>query len=231
MIRFKKIGALALTLVFALSGTILTVDASAQTRRRRTTRRAPVTRRAPAATTRVDTSRTFLVPNGTTLTGVLDDSLSSKTAQVSDRFSVTVRDNSRFDGAVIEGHVASLKRSGRIKGRTEMNLAFDRIRFNGQTYRFAGFVESVSDVDGDTRIDNEGNVENEKSQTRRTGERAAVGTGVGALIGAIAGGGKGAAIGAIVGGGAGAGSVYAQGRDELELPRGSQIRVHSGAPR
>ena len=112
-----------------------------------------------------------------------------------------------------------------------MNLSFDRIRYNGQVYRFAGFVESVEDADGDTRVDNEGNVENEKTQTRRTGERAAVGTGVGAIIGAIAGGGKGAAIGAIVGAGAGAGSVYAQGRDDLNLPRGSQLRVRSGAPR
>ncbi len=222
MFRFKKIGALALTLAFAASGTVLIDDTTAQTRRR-TTRR-PVARRA-------DTSRTFLVPNGTTLSAVLNDSLSSKTAAVSDRFTATVRDNSRFDGAVIEGYIASLNRSGRIKGRTEMNLAFDRIRFNGQTYRFAGFVESVDDVDDDTRVDNEGNIENEKSQTRRTGERAAVGTGVGAIIGAIAGGGKGAAIGAIVGGGAGAGSVYAQGRDDLELPRGSELRVRSGSPR
>jgi len=54
---------------------------------------------------------------------------------------------------------------------------------------------------------------------------------VGAIIGAIAGGGKGAAIGAIVGAGGGAGSVYVQGRDDLELGRGTELVVRATGPR
>jgi hypothetical protein len=50
------------------------------------------------------------------------------------------------------------------------------------------------------------------------------------LIGAIAGGGKGAAIGAAVGAGAGAGSVYVQGRDDLELARGTELTIVASAP-
>ena len=56
-------------------------------------------------------------------------------------------------------------------------------------------------------------------------ERAAIGAAVGAIIGAIANGGKGAAIGAVIGAGAGAGSVYIQGRDDLTLPRGTEITL------
>jgi hypothetical protein len=53
---------------------------------------------------------------------------------------------------------------------------------------------------------------------------------VGAIIGAIAGGGKGAAIGAILGAGAGAGSVYVQGREDLELMSGSEVTLRASAP-
>ena len=44
------------------------------------------------------------------------------------------------------------------------------------------------------------------------------------------GGGKGAAIGAIIGGGAGAGSVIAQGRDDVQLFKGSTVTVQSSSP-
>jgi len=78
-------------------------------------------------------------------------------------------------------------------------------------------------------VDNEGTVR-DSNQTTQTEQRAAIGTAVGAIIGAIAGGGKGAAIGAILGAGAGAGSVYAQGRNDLDLMRGSQVTIRASAP-
>jgi len=112
-----------------------------------------------------------------------------------------------------------------------LTLDFDNIRLrDGRTYRFAGLVESVRTPTGEiVRVDSEGTVRDE-SQTKQTGQRAAIGTAVGAIIGAIAGGGKGAAIGAIIGAGGGAGSVYVQGRNDLELGRGSEIVIRSGAP-
>ena len=79
------------------------------------------------------------------------------------------------------------------------------------------------------QVDNEGTVR-DQNQTKTTEERAAIGTAVGAIIGAIAGGGKGAAIGAILGAGAGAGSVYAQGRDDLEMVRGTEVTIRASAP-
>lgn len=61
-------------------------------------------------------------------------------------------------------------------------------------------------------------------------QRTAIGTAIGAIIGAIAGGGKGAAIGAIIGAAGGAGSVYVQGKDNLDLPSGTELTIRASAP-
>jgi hypothetical protein len=173
----------------------------------------------------------YWVRNGETLMVDLDTPLSTQANQEGDRFTATVRSPSQYAGAIIEGHVTGLSRSGRVTGRSELTLNFDRIRLgNGRSYRFAGIVEMVRMPNGDTaKVDNEGAVQ-EDSQSTRTIQRTAIGTAIGALIGAIAGGGKGAAIGAAVGAGTGAGSVYVQGRDDLELPAGTQIRIQSTGP-
>lgn len=176
-------------------------------------------------------SGTFVVPDGTMLTATLDTDLSTRTASTGDRFTMTVSSPEQFRGAVIEGHVANVSRSGRITGRSEMSLNFDSMRTpDGRSYQFAGFIDSVRSANGDVvQVDNEGTVR-DSSQTRQTEERAAIGTAVGAIIGAIAGGGKGAVLGAILGGGAGAGSVYAQGRNDLDLMRGSEVTIRASAP-
>jgi hypothetical protein len=172
----------------------------------------------------------FVVPDGQMLTARLETNLSTRTAQTGDRFTMTVTSPEQFSGAVIEGHVASASRSGRITGRSDMSLNFDNIRYNGRTYQFAGFIDSVRGMNGETvQVDNEGTVRDE-SQTKTTAQRAAIGTAVGAIIGAIASGGKGAAIGAVIGAGAGAGSVYVQGREDLELLSGSEVTLRASAP-
>ncbi|MCA1633723.1 MAG: hypothetical protein LC802_08395, partial [Acidobacteria bacterium] len=149
-----------------------------------------------------------------------------------DRFTMTVREPSQFEGAIIEGRVANVTRSGRVTGRSDLTFDFDTIRLrDGRTYTFAGFVESARGMNGQTvKVDNEGSVRDDDSRGETTVQRAAIGTAVGAIIGAIAGGGKGAAIGAIVGAGAGAGSVYVQGRDDLELMSGSEVTIRASAP-
>jgi hypothetical protein len=174
----------------------------------------------------------FVVQDGETVVGVLNDGVSTQTAREGDRFTLTVRQPSQLEGATIEGHVSSVQRSGRITGRSAMTLNFDRIQLrSGRSYPFVGIVESVRTTQGDVvRVDNEGAVRDE-NQTTKTAQRAAIGTAVGAIIGAIAGGGKGAAIGAVVGAGGGAGSVYVQGRDDLELVRGSELTIRVSGPR
>jgi hypothetical protein len=175
---------------------------------------------------------TFIVPNGTSLVAVLNSDVSTQTAREGDRFTLTVRSPSQFDGATIEGVVSSINRGGRISGRSEMTLDFDTIRLrDGRSYRFAGILETVRTPSGEVvRVDNEGAVR-ESDQTNKTVTRTAIGTAVGAIIGAIAGGGKGAAIGAVIGAGAGAGSVYVQGRNDLDLTAGTELTVRATGPR
>jgi hypothetical protein len=184
----------------------------------------PTDRRTETATT------TFLIPDGTRLVAVLNNDLSTKQSRDHDTFTLTVREPSQYSGATINGYISGITQSGKITGRSQMTLNFEQIRLrNGRTYRFAGVVDGVRTNGQSVRVDNEGNVES-SSQTTKTEERGAIGTGVGAIIGAIAGGGKGAAIGAILGAGAGAGSVYVQGQENLELRNGTELTIHTSAP-
>lgn len=179
----------------------------------------------------VTTNGDFIIPNGELVVATLNDLLSTSSAREGDRFTMTVRQPAQYEGATIEGHVSHVERSGRLTGRSVMTLNFDNMRLrDGSSYRFAGILESARTTTGDTvRVDNEGTVRDD-SQTTKTEQRAAIGTAVGAIIGAIAGGGKGAAIGAIVGAGGGAGSVYVQGRNDLELSRGTEITIRASGP-
>ena len=175
----------------------------------------------------------FVVPDGTQLVAVLNDNLSTKQARDGNRFTLTVRSPSHYDGASIEGHVAQVNRSGRVSGRAEMSFEFDRIRLrDGRASNFAGYLESVRTTSGETpKVDNEGRAQDEDSQTNRTVTRTGIGAAVGAVIGAIVGGGKGAAVGAAVGAGAGAGSVYVQGREDLDLMSGAEFTIRASAHR
>ena len=177
------------------------------------------------------TSGGFIVPDGARIVGMLDGPLSTRTAAIGDGFTLRVTEPAEFSDATIEGHVSSIERSGRLSGRSIMTLDFDNIRLrDGRRYQFAGLLESVATRNGETvRVDTEGAVR-DQNQTTRTEERAAIGTAVGAIIGAIAGGGRGAAIGAILGAGAGAGSIYAEGRNDLDLDRGTELVIRAGAP-
>ncbi len=177
------------------------------------------------------TTGEFIIPNGESLIAELNDDLSTRNAREGQTFTATVRQPSRYEGAVLEGRVTHLQRGGRITGRSELTLTFDNIRMrDGRTYRFAGILESVRMQNGDVvKVDNEGAVQDD-NQTTKTVQRTAIGTAVGAIIGAIAGGGKGAAIGAIIGAGGGAGSVYVQGRDDLDLTRGTELTIRASAP-
>jgi hypothetical protein len=203
---------ISLMVIMAMFTMVLMVNA--QTRRkprlRRTVRRATVV--AP------------LVAVGTNLKVRLEDSLSSKDSRVGDRFTATVIDPVRLSEATVTGHISSIQKSGKIKGRTSMNLDFDSIRLSdGRSGTLHGYVTRVYGSDGG-RADNEGGVES-GSRTNQTLKRGAIGAGAGAVLGAIVGGGKGAAIGLILGGAGGAGSLAVQGSKELKLESGTELLV------
>lgn len=173
----------------------------------------------------------FVVRDGETLVAVLNNNLTTRQTRQGDRFTMTVTQPNQYEGAVLEGTVGSVDQGGRLSGRSGMSLNFDTIRLrDGQTYKFAGILASVRTVDGDTvKVDNEGSAQGD-NQTTQTLGRAGIGTAIGAIIGAIAGGGKGAAIGGVIGAAGGAGSVYVQGKDNLELPSGTEVTIRASAP-
>ncbi len=165
-----------------------------------------------------------LVPVGTNLKIRLEDTLSSKDARVGDSFSATILDPVRFSEGTVRGHVSSIQKSGKIKGRTSMNLAFDSIALpDGRKGTLHGYITRVYGNDSG-RADEEGGVES-SSRTNQTMKRAGIGAAAGAIIGAIAGGGKGAGIGLIIGGAGGAGSLAVQGSKELKIESGTELLV------
>src|SRR5205085_12047212 len=68
-----------------------------------------------------------VVPLGTNLRVRLNDDLSSKDSRVADRFTATVVNPSRYEGATLRGHIRSIRKSGTVNGHTTMTLAFDSI--------------------------------------------------------------------------------------------------------
>jgi hypothetical protein len=165
-----------------------------------------------------------LVPVGTNLKVRIEDTLSSKDSRVSDKFIATVLDPVRFNEGTVQGHISSIQKSGKIKGRTSMNLVFDSIELrDGRKGTLHGYVARVYGADSG-RVDEEGGIES-GSRTKQTVKRAGIGATAGAIIGAIAGGGKGAAIGLIVGGAGGAGSLAVQGSKELKIESGTEMLV------
>ena len=196
---------MALVAIVALVST--SPVASAQTKKRTTTRVVP------------------LVPVGTDLKIRINDTLSSKGSRVGDRFTATVIDPSRFDEATVRGHISSIQKSGKVKGRTSMNLAFDSVELrDGRRGVLHGYVTRVYGDDAG-KADNEGGIQS-GSRTNQTVKRTGIGAGVGAIIGGTAGGGKGAAIGLIVGGAGGAGSLAVKGSKELKIESGTEMLVH-----
>jgi hypothetical protein len=143
-----------------------------------------------------------------------------------------VRSPNEYDGAILEGYIADVDRAGPFTGRADLTFDFERIRLpGGRSYDFAANIVNVRTPGGDELRIDEGRIEEENSQTEQTITRTGIGAALGAIIGAITGGGEGAAIGAAVGAGAGAGSVFVTGRDDLELPSGSEFVLRASAPR
>jgi hypothetical protein len=172
----------------------------------------------------------FVIADGVILTAMLQDNLSTKVSQNNDKFHLRVEAPSQYRGAIIEGTVSGINRSGKVVGNSKLTFNFEKIRLtNGQTYDFAGFVQNITDANGkNVKIDEEGTAS--KSQTKESIKRGGIGAGAGAIIGAIIGGAKGAVIGAVIGGGGGAGSVIVAGKNDIEITQGSSFTIQSSSP-
>jgi hypothetical protein len=158
------------------------------------------------------------IPVGTEFDVRLQTPLSSKTAQVEDRFEATtlvdLRDGDRIlvpAGSTLRGVVSSVTKAGRIERKGSLTVAFDRITIGGRSYPIRATVTQALESEGI------------RGETTRIG----TGAGVGAIIGGILGGVKGALAGILIGGG---GVIAATEGQDVELPAGSVLRVRLDSP-
>jgi hypothetical protein len=168
---------------------------------------------------------TLTVPSDLSLRIRLDDTLTTTDSQVNDPFSATVMTEGPYQGARVYGHISSIDVSGRLQGRTEMILQFDRlIMFDGRTARIHAEITQLYHAPSHESLGVEGAI-----LSAGKGRSALIGTGfgagAGALMGAVFGGGKGAALGSIVGGAAGLGTTAFRGAQKITLPNGLQMTI------
>jgi hypothetical protein len=155
------------------------------------------------------------VAYGTYITGTLQTTLNSGSANVGDGFSMVATSassgSSWINGATIQGHVADVQRAS--QGRNgQIQLAFDRIVYrNGSSAPLYGSV---------TKMD---------VQTKSNATKEVVGAVGGMVVGNI----LGKWIGTNLGGAVGAGGGYAlakNNRQNVTIPSGSTMTMEVQAP-
>jgi hypothetical protein len=175
----------------------------------------------------------LLVDKNVTFALQLLSPLSTEVSKKGDKFECKVLSPAHFAGSIVSGHIRKVKNSGKGKGKSEMDLAFDTITLaDGRTGGFNATVLEVNDVahaGNDGVADNEGTVKG-KSRVKIGVKRAVTGALIGAGIGAILGGGQGAATGAAIGAGLGVTSTLVTEGPNLEFKTGTQFTVRTDSP-
>jgi len=170
------------------------------------------------------------IPRDTILRVELLTGISTDVSQVGDPFQARVLDPQTNQGAVLNGHIAQLKRPGKTKGTAQLQLAFDEIRMaDGRSAKLnAQVIEVVPNgsTEGVGKVDSEGGVQGSDS-TKSDVKKIGAATGIGAIIGLIAGGGSGAAIGAGIGAGVGTAGTLSQRGKDIRLTQGQQLRIRT----
>jgi YMGG-like Gly-zipper len=151
----------------------------------------------------------------------LDTPVASDTSNVEDPVRGTLRKSIVSNGLTvlpegtrITGVVTDVARSGKVKGLARLSMRFTSLTVDDERYEIRTHTVSRE----------------AKSTKKKDATKVGVGTGAGALIGAIAGGGKGAAIGAGVGAAAGTGVVMATRGEEVRLAEGTSLTVALASP-
>jgi hypothetical protein len=177
----------------------------------------------------VNANGSLAIPRNTILSIELLTPVSTDASQRGDRIQARVVEPNEFAGYIVDGHIAQVKRPGKVKGVAQLQLAFDQIRSNDNRVAalHAELVE-ISPMGGDNepQVDTEGGVKGRDS-TKDDAAKVGAASGIGAIIGAIAGGGKGAAIGAVIGGGAGTAGVMTQRGKDIRLERGQHLKIRT----
>ncbi len=154
------------------------------------------------------------VPEGTKISVVTDQSVSSKTAKIGQTVSASVAHDVTVDGKVVipkgspvKLSVSSVQASGRLSTPAKLYLRLRSVTVAGKTYTIA--TSSAGRTLG--------------GKGKRDAGFIGGGAAGGAVIGALAGGGKGAAIGAAAGAGAGTAGAAATGKKDIEFPAETRL--------
>jgi hypothetical protein len=162
-----------------------------------------------------------VVPAGTSIYVTLNQSVSSKDAQVGQTVDGSLASNVVVNGRTVIPRdsrvtlvVASARPSGRLKTPAKLYLRVRSVEVNGRSYAVS------SDLAGQTG----------PSHKKRNIIGIGGGTAAGAVIGGIVGGGKGAAIGAGAGAGAGTAGTALTGKKDVNYPAETKLRFRLRAP-
>jgi len=200
-------------------------DVFAQTKRRPVIKKRVVVKRPPAP-------KLFTVAAGKRIRVRMNETLSSKTAQVGDRFSVTVREPVYSTGGAVvipEGSELVGRVDSVVKGKNggkpgTLDVSFVQVVLpNGSKRVINGSLTELNS--DDAKSDAEGTASGDKMKHRKViwyGGGAAGG----ALLGAAIGGGKGALIGGLLGAGGGfLGERFTKGED-AKVESGTEFSVY-----
>jgi hypothetical protein len=177
-----------------------------------------------------------MVPSGARFLVRLENSLSTKKHKAGKRFKAkTLEPLETTDGRVIppgaeiRGHVSRVEPAA-LTGRARLWLSFDELKVPGEKLPL---VANVTSVPGEHSVrpgpSREGEIEARTSRGRNEAQAAAVGAGIGAVVGATAKGGKGAVVGAAIGGLSGFLIASGMGH-ELELQKNTKLELELERP-
>jgi len=154
------------------------------------------------------------VREGTKISVVIDEAVSSKTAKMGQTVTGTVSQDVASGGKVVIPRgsaakltVSSVQASGRLSTPAKLYLRLRTVTVGGKKYTLS--TSSAGRAEG--------------GKGKRDAGFIGGGAAGGAIIGALAGGGKGAAIGAAAGAGAGTAGAAATGKKEIDLPAETKL--------
>jgi hypothetical protein len=167
--------------------------------------------------------RAVTIPSGTQLSIELASSIGSASSRVEDPVRAVLSRPVLVDGTealpagtIVMGHVTSVERPGRVKGRGRIAFRFTSAAPAGSAERIPIRTATVTRLAPATK----------KEDAAKIGGGAAGG----AVIGGILGGGDGAAKGAVVGGAAGTGLVLSTRGRDVTLGPGAALSVRLTEP-
>jgi hypothetical protein len=155
--------------------------------------------------------------------------INTATSQNGDKFSCKVLAPGEYSGAIVEGYIRQVKRSGKANKDSKIDLAFEKITVSdGTSAKFSAMVVEVFEVTNASDqglADKEGTVTSKSSTIKTSVKRAVTGALIGGIVGGLVGCGKGAVVGAAIGASVGVTTTLARRGPDLEFKTGTQFTV------